>query len=163
MRVFMAGTMTMTYYHKHDLQADKYGDQADGYFNDFWKFSGDLTNKILFFILGVSIGGHLYKFPWKFIPILIIILVVSRSVVVYMSGGLFKVVGKSMQMSWLNVLNIAGLKGALSIALILLIPENYPHRDLFLCAAFVMILFSLIGNSLVMRWYLGRTELSSPD
>ena len=154
-------TMAMVGYHskfqrKHTSKEEK----ADDFFNDFWDFLADLANNVLFFILGVGIGNHFYGISWSTIPFIIIILILSRSVVVYSSGTLFKVIGRSIPMNWLHVLNIGGLKGALSIALILLIPEEYEYRQLFHCSAFVMILFSLIGNSIAMRWYLNRASLT---
>ena len=156
----MAATMTMTYFHASLYHAHTESEESDSYFNKFWDFLGDLTNKVLFFILGASIGAHLYNLPWKFIPLLILILLLSRTMVVYAAGYLFKVVRSPLPIPWLNVLNIAGLKGALSVALILLIPEDYQFRTLFHCAAFVMILFTLIGNSITMRWYLNRVSLT---
>ena len=156
----MSATMIMTHFHDHLSHADKDSRHTDSYFNDFWTFLGDLANKILFFMLGASIGGHLYALPWKMMPFLIIILLFSRSAVVYLSGFLFKQFGRPLSVSWLNVINLAGLKGALSIALILLIPKDYVYRELFHCAAFILILFTLLGNSLAMRWYLNRTKLT---
>ena len=156
----MAATMAMTYFHSALYHSHKEKGK-DSYFNKFWDFLGDLTNKILFFILGASIGVHLYDIPWRFAPLLIIILLLSRTLVVYVAGYLFKVVRIPLHMPWLAVINLAGLKGALSVALILLIPKEYQFRMLFHCSAFVMILFTLIGNSIAMRWYLNRVSLVS--
>ncbi len=155
----MVCTMAMTQFHSRlESKCTKYN-EIDRYFNDFWNFLGDLANKILFFILGSAIGMHLTKVPWQLAPLFIIILIVSRVVAVYSGGLLFKIMKRPLPGSWLNVLTIAGLKGALSVALILLIPTSYAHRELFLCAAFIMIFFSLIVNSLVMRFYLNRVTL----
>ena len=156
----MACTMLMVGIHTRFRKHSHKEEQVDDYFNQFWDFLADLTNKVLFFILGVGTGNHIYGLPWKIVPFVILILVTSRSVVVYLGGGLFQLVGRSVPTTWQHVLNIGGLKGALSIALILLIPIDYEYRELFHCSAFVMILFTLIGNSLAMNWYLNRVKLS---
>jgi CPA1 family monovalent cation:H+ antiporter len=54
-----------------------------------------------------------------------------------------------------------GLKGALSVALILMIPRDYPKRHVFLCAALTLCLFTLVCNTLALRVYLSRTTF--PD
>ena len=66
----MAATMAMTYFHSALYHSHK-DEGEDSYFNKFWDFLGDLTNKVLFFILGASIGVHLFDIPWKFTPLLI--------------------------------------------------------------------------------------------
>ena len=152
----MSCTMLMVSNHSHLRRHTRQEKKADAYFNQFWNFLAELTNMVLFFILGIGIGNHFFAIPWATAPFVILILIMSRSVVIYSTGGLFRLVRSPIPMSWQHVLNIGGLKGALSIALILLIPEDYQYKTLFHCAAFVMILFSLIGNSIAMRWYLSR-------
>ena len=58
---------------------------------------------------------------------------------------------------------MGGLKGALSVTLILMIPKDYPYRNLFLCAALAMSLFTLIGNPLALRAYLKKANLEEGD
>ncbi|MCP4932982.1 MAG: hypothetical protein GY927_01980 [bacterium] len=50
---------------------------------------------------------------------------------------------------WL--LNFAGARGAVSIALILLLPDSFELKETFLSIAFVMILFSLVIYPLVIQ------------
>jgi len=57
---------------------------------------------------------------------------------------------------WRHVLSLAGLRGALSVALLLSLPQDYAHRHLFLCLAFARKLFTVIANTLLMRAYLKR-------
>jgi CPA1 family monovalent cation:H+ antiporter len=59
-------------------------------------------------------------------------------------------------------MNIGGLRGSLSVVLILILPASYPHRNLFLCVAFALILFTLIINPLIMRSFLKHTTLDAP-
>ena len=124
------------------------------FYQGFWDFLGDLANAVLFFMLGVEIGAHYYEINWAVMPGVILALLLSRSVVVYGFGALFRMGGLRLPMSWQHVLNLGGLKGALSVALILMIPQDYAYRNLFLCAALAMCLFSLIANTLALRVYL---------
>lgn len=130
------------------------------FYRGFWDFLGDLANAILFFMLGVEIGSHYYDINWMVMPGVIFALLLSRSVVVYGFGALFRAGGIQLSMPWQHVMNLGGLKGALSVALILMIPETYPYRNLFLCAALAMCLFTLIANTLAMRVYLKKANLT---
>lgn len=141
------------------FQRDEMPSQVDTeFYRDFWEFLGNLANAVLFFMLGVEIGAHYYDINWMVMPGVIIALLVSRSVVVYGFGALFRAGGLRLPMPWQHVMNLGGLKGALSVALILMIPESYPFRNLFLCAALAMCLFTLIANTLALRVYLKKAD-----
>jgi CPA1 family monovalent cation:H+ antiporter len=142
------------------FQQDEVPAQAEiEFYRGFWDFLGELANAVLFFMLGVEIGAHYYDIAWNVMPGVIAALLLSRSVVVYGFGAVARVEGIKLPLPWQNVLNMGGLKGALSIALILMIPKDYPYRNLFLCAALAMSLFSLIANPLALRAYLKRAGL----
>lgn len=156
----MAGTLMLTKIHYAAGHARREARSADEFFNQFWEFSGMLANVALFFLLGNEIGVHAFTLQWRLVPVFILILLASRSIVVYLLSGTLRAAHRKIPLSWQHVLNIGGLKGALSIALILLLPSDYVYRELFLCTTFVLIMFTLIGNSLGMRWYLKKTDLT---
>ena len=132
------------------------------FYRGFWGFLGELANAVLFFMLGVEIGAHYYDINWLVMPGVVAALLVSRSVVVYGFSALFRLIGIRLPASWQHILNLGGLKGALSVALILMIPKEYAYRHLFLCAALAMCLFTLVGNTLAMRVYLKKAGLGEP-
>jgi len=152
----MSATLTITAFHKrHD--ADHPADiDADQFFEAFWGFLAKLFNAVLFFILGAQIGEHIYDLRWTLIPIMIAALLVSRCVTVYPGAALLRLTHRPMDRLWKHVLNIGGLRGALSVALLLSLPETYVHRHVFLCIAFVLIFFTLTVNPLLLRSYLKR-------
>lgn len=156
----MASTLMMTKIHYAAGHASHEARSADQFFNQFWEFLGMLANVILFFLLGNEIGAHTFNLQLSAVPIFILILLMARSIVVYFFSGLLRIARRKLPADWQHVINIGGLKGALSIALILLLPNDYAYRELFLCAAFILILFTLIGNSLGMRLYLKKIKLT---
>ncbi|MHC4092434.1 MAG: cation:proton antiporter [Planctomycetota bacterium] len=157
----MTATLTLGHLHIHRRgeRGPGDGENIDRFFDRFWEFLGDLANAGLFFLLGAALGAHDFRPYLASVPLLILILLFSRSGTVYLGSGVLRLVGQRLPLPWQHVLNLAGLKGALSVALILLIPGNYQHREVFLCAAFIMILFSLVANSVAMQVYLKRTVL----
>ena len=130
------------------------------FYDELWDFIGSLANAVLFFLLGVEIGSNLGDLGWTMILVGILALVLSRSVVVYAFGVVFRLMKLDVPLSWLHVLNIGGLRGALPVALVLMLPVDYPYRNAFLGGALSMGVFTLVFHPLAMRAYLKRSDLS---
>ncbi|QBG46533.1 hypothetical protein EGM51_03640 [Verrucomicrobia bacterium S94] len=128
------------------------------FYQGLWDFLSDLANAVLFFILGAEIGSHTAAFQWHTVWISLVALLLSRSVVVYGFGMLFNLFRCRLPFAWMHVLNLGGLKGALSVALILMLPEDYQYRNLFLHAALGMCVFTLVVNTLGVRGYLEKVD-----
>ena len=54
---------------------------------------------------------------------------------------------------------MGGLRGAVSVALLLMLPEDYIYREYMLCLALVLCLYTLIINPLLLQAYLQRQNL----
>ena len=159
----MAATITMKRVSLKYAKADRPEHQLRDFYQHFWGFLSELANSILFFILGVEIGNHSSEIEWQLVVVSLVALIVGRSVVVYGFGAVFGWVGIRIPLSWRHVLNLGGLKGALSVALILMIPEEYTYRNLFLLSALVMCIFTLVVNTLVLRVYIKKADLKEVD
>jgi len=144
--------------HREDMPVEKDRER----YVALWEFLGDMANVLLFFVLGVEMGIRMKVggLPHWVVPTGIAALIAARTVVIYGFGILTRPGRMGVSLPWLNVMNIGGLRGALSVALVLLIPHDYPYRDLFLYVALSMSLFTLIVNPLVMRLYLQKADLS---
>lgn len=153
----MAATLVMRGIVEHlDAKKDLPSHGEMVFYRGFWDFLGDLANSILFFMLGVEIGVHSGEIVWRLLCVSVLALVFARSAVVYGFGLVFKCLGFSIPRSWQHVLNLGGLKGALSVALVLMLPRDYAYREIFLLAALTMSLFTLLFNTLALRAYLKR-------
>ena len=128
-----------------------------------WDFLAVMANVLLFFVLGVEMGMRmkLGGLPHWVVPAGITALIIARVVVIYGFGLLIRPTRMRVELPWLHVMNIGGLRGALSVALVLMIPLDYYYRDVFLYVALSMCLFTLIVNPLVMRIYLKNADLGS--
>jgi CPA1 family monovalent cation:H+ antiporter len=67
--------------------------------------------------------------------------------------------------SWrvIFILGTAGMRGVVSLAAALALPDNIPHRDLILFIVFVVIVVTLVGQGLLMpvlirRWNIVETD-----
>jgi CPA1 family monovalent cation:H+ antiporter len=61
---------------------------------------------------------------------------------------------------WQHVLFWGGLRGALSMALVLSLSRDYPHRNALVAATFGVVLFSLLAQGLTIGPLLKRLGLS---
>ncbi len=154
----MAATLALGAVHIHRTEK-RTTPETDRFFDDFWGFLNHLADAVLFFILGASMGQHAYRLPWYVIPAAIGLLAVFRAVLVYGGSGLLRLVERPLPVSWQNVLLLGGLRGALSVALLLMLPGAYPHRELFLCVAFGLVLFTMLANTVGMHFYLQRARI----
>ncbi len=134
-------------------------------FDTFWNHIGVVSNSVLFFLLGSSLGQQEFFMSWVLLWA-VILLAVSRIIVVYGGGLILRVIHNKIPLSWQNILYFGGIRGAISVALLLTIPEDYVYRDPFLSIAFVLIIFTLILNPIFINRYLSKhnlEEVSSDD
>ena len=157
----MSATFTMRILYRRFRPEDIPVQSDIAFYAGFWDFFAELANALLFFILGVEISLHYHEINWWVMPGVIAAMLLARSVVVYGSGIAFRLVGVRLPLPWQHVLNLGGLRGALSVALILMIPETYAYRNLFLCAALVLSFFTLVANPLALRGYLKKAKLDA--
>jgi Na+:H+ antiporter len=128
-------------------------------FGSFWNYISIIANSFLFFALGAETGSHPFTVTLLSVLAAILVMLASRSVVIYAGALILKTFGQGLPMTWQNILNIGGLRGAISAALILMIPHDYPYREPFLCLAFAMISFSLIIQPVLLQTYLKKVKL----
>lgn len=120
-------------------------------FDTFWDHIGVVSNSVLFFLLGSSLGVLAgFSFNWVFIWI-IVTLAFARAIVIYGGGTLLHIFHSKIPLSWRNILYLGGIRGAISVALLLTLPENYGNRDLFLWITFTIIIFTLIVHPIAIN------------
>ena len=111
-----------------------------------WKYGQYVANSILFFLLGASVisQGSLGKIGFAQVLVVLITLLFSRILALVVLKPLIKVDGGIISWLKLLVLNFAGARGAVSIALILLLPNSFALKDEFLNMTFLLVLGSLL-------------------
>jgi len=163
----MAATLVLRKLHEREAGDD--GAETDGgdagadggevFFDRFWAFTSTLANGLLFFGLGTMIGEHRWVLWWWAAPAAIAMLLAARAAAVYGGSALLSPTRWRLRADWQHLLNISGLKGAVTIALLLTLPADYAHRPTFVCAAFALVLFTMVVHPLIARWFLRRAEL----
>ncbi|CAN5316844.1 sodium:proton antiporter [soil metagenome] len=121
---------------------------ADQFLDKVWQLVNDLLNTILF----VMIGLQMVKMPflhehWITGLISIVILLIARVVSVAVPAV---VLLRRVNLNNLSILTWAGLRGGISVAMALTLPES-PYRELILSSCYFVVIFSIIFQGLTLK------------
>lgn len=130
----------------------------DDLFHGFWSYVSTLASSVLFFLLGVETGSHEFPLVWA-IPGIILTLLIARAATVYGSGMALRMLRQPLPLAWQHVQVLGGAKGAVPVALLLMVPDDYPHKLTMLCLIFVAVAFTLVVHPPLLRGLLNRTTL----
>jgi monovalent cation:H+ antiporter, CPA1 family len=109
--------------------------------NRFWDVAALFANAIVFFMMGAALQiGHILQQP-VFVIACLVAVMLARIVVAgqLLAGGYPR--------SWIDVVRVAGVRGALSIALALALPQWVPYREAIVDAAFAVSLATLASSA----------------
>ncbi|QYR22744.1 cation:proton antiporter [Paenibacillus sp. sptzw28] len=115
--------------------------------NSFWDVVTLIANSLIFLMIGLEIKNIDFSDKWHIIAIAIIIVLAGRTVALYVSTAKIR----NFPGSWKAVLNWGGLKGSLSIALALSLPQSFEGRETVLVLTFSVVLFSLLVQGLTIK------------
>ncbi len=117
----------------------------------FWEFVVFLINSAVFLLIGMTIEPAdfiEYAIP---LAITIVVVLLARAMIVYPMGYLVNRKQKNVPGKWHHVLFWGGLRGAVSMALVLSLPDGLEAGGLIKVLAFGYVLFSLLVQGLTIR------------
>ena len=130
----------------------------------FWEFGAFVANSIVFLLIGMqqrSLGSLLVE-NWTLIVLAVLACLIGRAVSVY---GVLSLFGRSknpVEPSQKHILWWGGLRGALSLALAIGLPDNFPLRDQVVSVTFGVVAFSVFVQGLSMPWLMRKLGLRDP-
>jgi CPA1 family monovalent cation:H+ antiporter len=141
--------------------------------DDVWEFINYLANSLLFLLLGFELA--LTNLAQSFPGILfgLIGAIIGRILMIYTLIPLQDVIARRwahrtpakagrlpgprpVPLAWRSVMVLSGLRGALSLALVLSLPETLAQRNLLTDIVYGVILVTLLGQGLTLRILLPR-------
>jgi len=140
--------------------------RPQGAINGFWEYLAFLANSLIFLLMGLEVNVPALFEAWQPVLWAILAVLVARALAVYGLNGLLQHMTERVPMSWLHAWNWGGLRGAIGMALVLSLPQEFSeYRELMILMVFGVVLFSLLVQSAslheLLRW-LGL-ENGTPD
>jgi CPA1 family monovalent cation:H+ antiporter len=137
--------------------------QTRRYTQAFWAIVDENLNGVLFLLIGVEV------FSLKFTPRIDLLAVAAIPLIllgrwVSLAGPavLLSVADKSVKPGLVAVLTWAGVRGGLSVAMALSLPAS-PERTVILGATYVVVVFSIVVQSLSLERVINRLGFGHPE
>ena len=135
-----------------------------------WSFVEFMLTSLVFILLGLQMNGILERLSSYSVGALAayagtiaLALVASRFLWVFPATWLPRAISARIREQdplppWghTTVVAWAGMRGVVSLALALALPENFPERDLVIFLAFTAILSTVLVQGATLRWVIGR-------
>lgn len=127
---------------------------------DFWEYMAFLANSFIFLLVGLELEpADLLSDSFKII-IGFAVMIGARAIVVYtitpISNRWAKV---KVPLPWRHVMIWGGLRGSLSMVLVLTLPQDYPGRSTLVTLVFGVVAVSLFGQGLTVKPLLRKLGL----
>lgn len=128
---------------------------------NFWEYLAFLANSFVFILLGMNVEYDelLQYLGPAFIAVVVVLLV--RVITVYSLGSILRRVKRGVSLPFLHVMVWGGLRGAVSLALVLSIPLEVVERRQLLAMSFGVVLFTLLAQATTIPAVLNRLGLTS--
>ncbi len=125
---------------------------------NFWEYAAFIANSFIFLLIGLTIDLNILFENWQAIAWAIFAALVARIVSTY---G-FSVFRREVPAKWKHVLFWGGLRGAITLALALSLPEEgifAAERGRLQAMAFGVVLFTLLVQGFSMNWLVKKLKL----
>lgn len=119
---------------------------------NFWEYITFLVNSLVFLLIGLDVDIWALGQSWQPIAWSIGAVLAARIIVVYGLGWITNRISEPVSLRWRHVIAWGGLRGALSLALVLSLPATFGEdRFLLRTMAFGVALFTLLIQATTMR------------
>lgn len=128
----------------------------------FWDFLAFFVNSIVFLLIGDQISFTDLGENLGLIAVTLVAMLLTRAIAIYGLGGLSNwLAGSKISLPDQTILWWGGLRGSVSIALVLSVPEVLPEREETIAIVFGVVLFTLLVQGLTIKPLLDKLELLS--
>lgn len=135
----------------------------------FWEYLAFVTNSLVFLLIGLDVNIRQLLDAAYPIAIAVVAVLISRALVIYGLTWVSNRIARrsrNVSVAYRHVLFWGGLRGAISLALVLSLPAAFADREVLRVMTFGVVLFTLLAQgttmSLLMR-RLGLTERATHE
>jgi len=128
----------------------------------FWDHLSFIVNSLIFLLIGIAIANSARFEFWLPSLAAVGLVIVARflSVVPILSAlNLFSKKSNQTPFSWQVIISHGGLRGALAVVMVLLLPREFEYRELFETMTVSVIIFFFLTNATTIGWLLKKFGL----
>ncbi len=122
----------------------------------FWDRVAVLANVALFFLIGAALDFSGLRYTIFIQLVTLAAVLIARFVLSY---GVLALVRGALRPFWMTVVRMAGIRGALSLALALATPLAIPQRGIIVDATFVVVVVTILVGALTLKPRMERLPL----
>ncbi|WP_394836425.1 sodium:proton antiporter [Pendulispora rubella] len=125
----------------------------------FWEYVAFALNSIVFLLIGFEVRLSALLASWKPILAAYLSVTIARAVLTYGVTFLLRSTKERIPWSWSAILTWGGLRGGLSMVLVLALPATFPHRELLITMTFGVVLISIVLQGLTIGPLMRRLKI----
>lgn len=126
----------------------------------FWEYVAFALNSIVFLLIGFEVYLEALVRSWQAILVAYLAVTVGRAALIYVVTFFLRRTKETLPWSWSAVMTWGGLRGGLSMVLVLALPKAFPHRELLVTMTFGVVILSILLQGLSMTVLLRRLGLT---
>ena len=125
----------------------------------FWEYVAFALNSIVFLLIGLEVNFQELLDSWQAILVAYLVVTGGRALIIFGASSLLRRTRERIPWAWSAVLTWGGLRGALSMVLVLSLPKVFPHRELLVSMTFGVVILSILVHGLTMSPLLGWLDI----
>ena len=140
--------------------AEAMSEETNDYVHKFWEMIDEIMNAILFVLIGLELLLIPFELSFLYIGLIsILIILIARFVSLTIPSTIFRFSYEFPKSTYI-LMTWGGLRGGISIALALSLPEGM-QRNLIVSVTYIVVLFSIIVQGLTLDKLVERLRKSS--
>ena len=125
----------------------------------FWEYVAFALNSIVFLLIGLEVNFQALLDSWQAILVAYLVVTGGRALIIFGASSLLRKTRERIPWAWSAVLTWGGLRGGLSMVLVLSLPKDFPHRELMVSMTFGVVILSILVHGLTMSPLLGWLDI----
>lgn len=127
----------------------------------FWAYIAFALNSIVFLLIGFEVELPGVLASWKAVLLAWFAATFARAVVIALGSVLLRRSRERLPKWWATVMCWGGIRGGLSMVLVLALPEGFPHRQYLINVVFGVVVLSILLQGVTMAPLLKRLGIVS--
>ncbi len=128
--------------------------------SEFWEFTAFLVNSVVFLLIGDQVRFDSLVSNLPVVGVAIFTVLLTRLIGIFGLGALSNAIANSnLDVPTRTVLWWGGLRGSVSVALALSVPDSYAEKEVIIATVFGVMLFTLLFQGMTTKPLLEKLEL----